>query len=470
MLSYPATTSKAWRHLNSRRVTIAVIESVCLHCTSRASPSRFSRACYSSQSNVSRQQVQEVASSSSINNEAPTPPSKTQKYQAAKRIQLRKNDRKRAKSLTTSSRIDKQFRRAVSNGDVQDWRVSMAKELYRQYDGAEQSVARSTNKDDSSRRLERAAVMAQKMDSARSKQLKASPTEYERKILASAPLIPGLGAGTLPAYVKFEKTEIVYPPSDVYPPLLPSVCEIDLITSARALGVLRSSDIEWDTKIGTVGGWRKTTRSNEYFEQAGLPEYLDNEQALEYLGDSALHLISRSLIMTRFTGKTVSVYNLASSWLVSNDCFAYMFEDAGLDEERIKVSKLIMALSKKRELEQTTENLKKEEYILREKAPLPEPILPVISHLRKADLLEAYVGAIYLTYGFTTTSKWCTLLLAPWLDLIDRTADFHQDRFLSPSGEARKRALLLELQREKEEKRRTQSWWGRMRSRFTSSD
>jgi dsRNA-specific ribonuclease len=311
------------------------------------------------------------------------------------------------------------------------------------------------------RREERALTMKRTIESSRSKQLKESPPDNNGRTLTTTPVIPGGGGSNI--YVppiQFEKTEIHYPPSDVYPPSLPMVREVDLLTAARALGVLRHCEVEWSREHER---WRKTTRHNEFYEQQGLNEFLDTEQALEYVGDGTMSLISRSLILSQFPGKSVAVYAMATSWLVSNNCFSYMFEDSGLEEERVLVGKQLMDVIKKRELGALPAHYTQADRLICEQAPLPELILPILSHRRKADLLEAYVGALYLTYGFSATSKWCTALLEPWLDCIDRTPEFHQDRFLSLSGEASKRA---QRKKEDDERRRTNSWWGRMRSRF----
>lgn len=362
--------------------------------------------------------------------------------------------------------------------DVKTWKQKMSNALGEQDDDTKSKETTTSHRKDpeqesdrrDSRRRgapghykrQRAATLAETVAQSRLKQPQTSSGDQARR---SAPTPTRPGDYGRKARLNFDETEIFYPPSDVYPPPVPLISESNPIAAGRALGILKSCDVEWDTKARPPR-WIKSFRVNEYYEEKDLPEYLDNEQALEYLGDSALHLLSRSLIMDRFPGKTVFAYNMASSWLISNGCFAYMYEDCGLAEERIRVAKVLMEISKKREIQEWSATLTDEQRKQQEDTPLGEPVLPAVLHLRKADFFEAYVGAVYLTLGFATVSKWIVPLFEPWLDAIGRTAAFHQVSFLSASGDVERRAAIQAELKAAEERRKSQTWWGRMKDKF----
>ncbi|UZJ55430.1 hypothetical protein CBS101457_004750 [Exobasidium rhododendri] len=323
-------------------------------------------------------------------------------------------------------------------------------------------------------RTDRAARLATTIDKARNKQVDLVSDSSRRRVVSTTKVLPGFGTGLNPSTLRFETTEIIYPPKEIYPPPCPLVHEIDLQSAALALGINRSCEVEWDSSIGERGNWRKTNRTSAYYEERGLYDCLQDERGLEYLGDACLHLISRSLILSQYPGKVVSAYNAASSWIVSNDCFGYMFEDSGLEEQRLYVATLLVEESKKRELRETAPYLTEEERRYREEMPSPEPQIATTAHLRKADLFEAYVGAVYSVYGFPTVVKWCTVLMSPWVNMIGETPEFQVDRFLTTAGEALKRRA----QREKKEaeelaKEAAKPWWRKATSRlfsgFTSS-
>lgn len=400
--------------------------------------------------------------------------------------------KQRASSSKWAESIKKQaHKRGPSADEVRSWEDSMRAELERQVDfGRDSAEAEGTKrsgvvsgsddsemgarliKDEESRQA-KAYTLAQSMEAARLKQPKSYGEGSNRQRSGPTLLVPGMGTGAYPPKITFEATELVYPPSDRYPPLLPLVREVDLLVAARAFGVVRSCEIEWDSKSERGGRWRKTVRPNAYYEERGMIEHLETEQGLEYLGDAVLHLLSRTLIMAQHPGKTVAAYNYASSWLVSNECFAFMFEDAGLEDERDHVARRMTEESKQRELQETAATLTEEERKYREEMAWPTPIVGPLRHLRKADYLEAYVGAVYLLYGFPTASKWCTALLAPWVDRIGRTPEFQQRRLLSPAGEAQRQAdERAEKQRQAEQAAREQpkSWWQRLISPLLASE
>jgi dsRNA-specific ribonuclease len=474
MIIRPALSALA-RH---RKVQAAFYLGNVIICEEGSSTAKIaSGSRYLTQSSYTRQQKKSQDESSDAGNDQhPTTsdPSMERSMQLLnENLARREHSRAEGRQLKRLSRLSSRKKKITSN-DVASWKEHMSETLEQQ-GGKKLAVYREKQnyyrdrelqkRHDLDRKAARAQVMAETMEMSRSKQVDESPPDDGTRTLINRPIIPGTGgltSGTFPV-LHFEKTEMLYPPSDVYPPPLVMVRDVDLVTAARALGVLRSCELEWDEKRRK---WRKTTRTNEFYEQQGMIDYLDTEQRLEYLGDTVMHTICKSLIMSTFPHKSVAVYNIASAWLVSNECFSYMYEDSGLTEERIEIAKLLMEVTKKRELQRISDTLTEEERLFCEESPCPAPVLPIISHRRKADLLEAYVGAMFDLYGFPAASKWCTMLLEPWLGVIDRTPEFHADRFLSPSGEALKRAEEARKKREVDEKRRTESWWGKMRSKM----
>lgn len=260
---------------------------------------------------------------------------------------------------------------------------------------------------------------------------------------------PGTGTGIQPTFLNFEATEIRYPPPDVYPPQLPQLSETDLLLAARVFGLHRSCELEWlpnkDSASDEPGRWKRVTRPLPFFEARAMYDYLDGEQSLEYIGDSVLHLVTRSILMTRFPRRASHAYNIAANFLVSNDAFGHVFDDAGLGIERQRIGQLLLEHHRERELTEAEEaqGLSGEEIARRRAAPLPECDLPAVTHQRKADLFEAFTGAVYLTHGFNKVSRWATLLFEPWVDRVARTPGFQSSHSLTPAGLAERRARKL---------------------------
>jgi dsRNA-specific ribonuclease len=256
-------------------------------------------------------------------------------------------------------------------------------------------------------------------------------------------------------YLPFEHTKMVYPPSDVYPPPIPRLRDVDLDTAARALAVLRTSGVQWiqdkerrasvangDSVLLGTGQWRSVVRDADWLVNHSEMDRLDSEQSLEYIGDSLLHLLSRSALMNRYPRRTMILYNIGANFLVSNDVFGHVYRDSGLDDERKIVAHLVQSRSKAAELNRVKDIISPQEYEERASMPLPPLAFPPIHHLRQADLFEAYVGGVYLTLGFNEASKWCTRLFQPWLDRLGRTPGFNAPRFLTPDGELHARLQL----------------------------
>lgn len=309
-------------------------------------------------------------------------------------------------------------------------------------------------------RLTRASINSQTIDQARQSQPETTSNE---KVTVESNIAPGSGIGPYPRSLLFEKTAMQYPPADRYPPPIPLVRELNIELAATAFSLNRVCDVHWvqgkgnddSNGKGTEGSWRKIMHGAEYFAQNMDSDRMDNGQGLEYIGDSVLHLISRSCIMAKFPRRSMMLYNLAANWLVSNDVFGHIFIDAGLEDERKFIADILLHQSKQRQLDQMRSVLTAEQFQLRQDAPLPAQQLPVLQHLRQADLFEAYVGAIYLTYGFQKASTWCSALFEPWIDRIARTENFLSPSSLTQAGEVRARIeeqIREEVRREFEQR------------------
>lgn len=106
-------------------------------------------------------------------------------------------------------------------------------------------------------------------------------------------------------------------------------------------------------------------------------------QSLAYLGDSLLHFVTRLLVMRRYPDRRSRDISEAARFLVSNQNYIYIYDDANLDAERMAVYGLMRQESKRRQIEQPrsynarpTEVLSAEEKLLREKTPLPDAVMP----------------------------------------------------------------------------------------------
>lgn len=323
-------------------------------------------------------------------------------------------------------------------------------------------------------KADRAARLTEAINTARAKQLTSTPDGRHRRSEHMNTVLPGSGTGISTTKLRFDSSEIIYPPKDIYPPPIPLVHEVDLYAAARAFGIIRSCDVEWESSLDNGGGWRRTNRLLTYYEERGLFDHLEDERSLEYVGDACLGLLSRSLIIANIPGKRVAAYNTASSWLVSNACFAFIYEDSKLEEQREIVARLMMEESKKRELKEFESSITKEEFNHRQQMPLPKPQIDG-SHFRKADFFEAYVGAVYHTFGFKEVSRWCTVLLSPWVEAIEKVPEFSEKRHLTPAGEAHKRRAQEEKRKAEEVARdAARPWWQKaafgLFSRFSSKE
>lgn len=245
----------------------------------------------------------------------------------------------------------------------------------------------------------------------------------------------------LSAY-SFESTKLVYPPKDVYPPHLPRVAESDLLLAARALGVHKVCELEWNANTSqndASGEWRRMTRIATYYEENGMLDYIENEQDIEFIGDSTLHLITRTLLLHRFPRRSIHSYNMAANFMVSNDSFGYMYDDAGLGMERERIASMLLHYKRDQEIKRVSMELSPEDLEVRKCAPLPKLNLGDVLHSRKADHFEAFVGAVYLTFGYDKTLRWATALFEPVLDRVGRTFAFQENRNRNPAGEAQDR-------------------------------
>lgn len=318
-------------------------------------------------------------------------------------------------------------------------------------------------------RISKASLNAQAVEQARQLQPETSSNE---RFTARSRLSPGSGnGGSSNSYFSFEITEMRYPPADRYPPPMPLVRDIDIDLAATAFGLNRSCDVHWvqgksndhSDGIEAGGAWRKIMHGAEYFAENMNSDRMDSGQGLEYLGDSVVNLVSRSCLLEKFPRRSMNSYNMASSFLVSNDVFGHMYIDAGMAEERTFIANVLMHQSKQHQLEQMRSKLTTEQFQLRKNAPLPALQLPVIHHLKQADLFEAYVGAMYLTFGFRKASEWCSALFEPWLDRIARTKHYLTPSQLSPAGEVQARIeerIREELRREYEQQYQQRSQHG----------
>lgn len=90
----------------------------------------------------------------------------------------------------------------------------------------------------------------------------------------------GDAQATMEGFYRFDHTPIIYPPKDSYPPPLPPVRDADLIMAARALRVLRPSEVAWVPHDGEggQGRWARRHWPDSWYEKQGLLEYLDGEQ------------------------------------------------------------------------------------------------------------------------------------------------------------------------------------------------
>lgn len=297
----------------------------------------------------------------------------------------------------------------------------------------------------SNAKASKASINAQVTEQARQSQPEVTPSE---KTTTGSTFPPGLGLGAIPPPpFQFEKTAMHYPPADRYPPPLPLVRELDLDLAARALRINRACDVHWVPGKGNDhsdgkeagGAWRKIMHGPDHWAQKMDADRMDTGQGLEYLGDSVLHLVSRACIMEKFPRRSMFLYNLAANWIVSNDVFGHIYVDAGLVGERNFIADILLNSSKERQLEEMRSTLTPEEFQLRQNAPLPAQQLPILNHLRQADLFEGYVGAIFLTFGYQKAAQWCSALLEPWLDRVARTRNFLSSSSLTQAGEVRAR-------------------------------
>ncbi|PWN35555.1 uncharacterized protein FA14DRAFT_43843 [Meira miltonrushii] len=369
------------------------------------------------------------------------------------------------------------FRNGSSNEFSLDYRAGHAKERFT----FEHTDSRYTQKSDNSStatqgnedsffnpnlskpatsdRITRALLNAHVTEQARQSQ---PETSSDEKTSVGIKSVPGSANAGFISMFSFEKTEMRYPPADRYPPPIPMIRDINIEIAATAFGLNRGCDVHWvqgksndhSDGVEAGGAWRKIMHGPEYFVQHMHSDRMDSGQGLEYLGDSVVNLVSRSLILERFPRRSMALYNLAVSWLVSNDVFGHIYVDAGLAEERQFIADVLMQQSKQHQLEQMRPILTTEQFQLRKNAPLPALQLPVIHHLKQADLFEAYVGAVYLTFGFRKASEWCSGLFEPWLDRIARTRDFLIPKHFSQAGEVQARIeerIREELRKEYEQ-------------------
>ncbi|MCO5584927.1 hypothetical protein L7F22_038859 [Adiantum nelumboides] len=315
----------------------------------------------------------------------------------------------------------------------------------------------------SRKRSTRALINAHAVEQARQSQPDMTPVD---KVTVGSNIAPVSGVGANAQSLLFDKTSMHYPPADRYPPPIPLVRELDLDLAAAAFGINRACDVHWvqgkgndhSDGIEAGGAWRKIMHGPEHFVKSMDSDRMDTGQGLEYIGDSVLHLVSKSCIMAKFPRRTMMLYNFAANWLVSNDVFGHMFIDSGLNEERKYVADILLNQSKQRELEQMRVILTDEQFQLRKNAPLPAQQLPVVQHLRQADLFEGYVGAIYLTFGFHKASEWSSALFEPWIDRLARTENFLTPASLTQAGEVRiqiEKQIREEVRREYEQSQQT---------------
>ncbi|KAE8222289.1 hypothetical protein CF326_g8407, partial [Tilletia indica] len=201
-------------------------------------------------------------------------------------------------------------------------------------------------------------------------------------------------------------------PAD-YPPPTPRIPDMEMRALALGVNHLAGDD------VGPDSAW-----------------VLEKPARLEYLGDSVLELATRTLIFREVADLSPKTMAILKSHLVSNDILGHLYNQAGLETLRLDTAEWALEtlrtqhpksaigppplhpsfshtnaslLLKRRP--SATSGTEDPEETRRRRLSLYLPDLP---HSRKADLFEAYLGALYLSQPPSIASEWVQNLLRPF--------------------------------------------------------
>ncbi|KAK0547488.1 hypothetical protein OC845_004057 [Tilletia horrida] len=276
----------------------------------------------------------------------------------------------------------------------------------------------------------------------------------------------------------FEALPLILPPN--YPPPTPRIPDMDLRAIALGVNHLAGSD------IGRDAAW-----------------VLERPARLEYLGDSVLELATRSLLFRELTDLSPHSMGMLKAHLVSNDVLGHLYNQAGLESLRVDTAEWAIetlrtqhpssiiggksllaeldggkhAITEHQDLKSqaakrwlcfgtpedktaafspsslyTTQGFpassSKEEAADAKDATTKQTArrkrisqyLSDLPHSRKADLFEAYLGALYISLSPSLASEWVQALLRPFAARAMRHERMQSEDALTRAGLVRRRA------------------------------
>ncbi|CAD6972945.1 unnamed protein product [Tilletia controversa] len=229
-------------------------------------------------------------------------------------------------------------------------------------------------------------------------------------------------------------------PAD-YPPPTPRIPDMEMRALALGVNHLAGDDVGPDT------AW-----------------VLEKPARLEYLGDSVLELATRTLIFREVADLSPKTMAILKSHLVSNDILGHLYNQAGLETLRLDTAEWALetlrtqhpksaigppplhpsfshshaALMMKRRPPSSSSKDADEQHEAARRRRLAL-YLPDLPHSRKADLFEAYLGALYLSQPPSIASEWTQNLLRPFAARAMRHELMGIEEALTRAGVVRRR-------------------------------
>ncbi|CAO1635132.1 unnamed protein product [Parajaminaea phylloscopi] len=186
---------------------------------------------------------------------------------------------------------------------------------------------------------------------------------------------------------------------------------------------------------------------------------LEKFSRLEYVGDAVAREIASRIIFDAFPDVGSGGVSTATSHLVTNDTFGFLYQLSGMGHMRERLARELLrdAVVKRLEAESRESDQSAEASEPAESAPSPGPDdlfldLTSLDRYRKADCFEAYLAYIRIAHGPEVAENWFAALIQPWVDRIAKETSWPGLRTMSAAGILRRKQDEIRLEGERRAK------------------